>query len=252
MTTVDLILPCRNESAAIPWLASRVPASVNVILCDNDSVDLSRALARKAGWSVTRQPGRYAVGNAILNGIRRSHADIVCVIDCDGTIDPGDIPSLIAPIASGDADVTVGDRSRFAERMPIRHRIASAARDALLTSAYFGWPLSDLGSARAFRRSILSPEEYSGLHAGLGWNLDFTLAALERVGTERLTVVELPYHRRIGRSQVGGSARGALRATFDTIQTVLKWRQRKQAFFQSDRRLDRRPRASVHCHATTL
>ena len=227
MTTVDLLLPCHNESAAILWLAPRVPETVNVILCDNNSDDTSQTLAELAGWSVTHQNGRHRIGDAVLSGIRQSQAEIVCVMDCDGTIDPADVPRLLKPILKGEADVVVGDRSRYASRMPLRHRAASTLRNALLRAAGVGWHLSDLGSARAFRRSVLNDGEYSSLHGGLAWNLDFTLSAIHGVGADRVATVDLPYHQRIGRSQVAGSLTGSIIATRDSIETVVKSRRRK-------------------------
>jgi glycosyltransferase involved in cell wall biosynthesis len=43
---VDVVLPCLNEAAALPWVLSRLPEGYRAIVVDNGSTDASAEIAR--------------------------------------------------------------------------------------------------------------------------------------------------------------------------------------------------------------
>jgi glycosyltransferase involved in cell wall biosynthesis len=58
---VDVILPCLNEAAALPWILDRMPAGFRPIVVDNCSTDGSGVVARSLGAAVAlTNPHFYA------------------------------------------------------------------------------------------------------------------------------------------------------------------------------------------------
>ena len=58
---VDVVLPCLNEAAALPWVLSRLPEGVRAIVVDNGSTDGSADVARAHGALVVT--GEYRLGD---------------------------------------------------------------------------------------------------------------------------------------------------------------------------------------------
>ncbi|MGH6739084.1 MAG: glycosyltransferase family 2 protein, partial [Bradyrhizobium sp.] len=89
------------------------------------------------------------VGGAFLTGMRyaiQRGADIIIKVDADGQMNPAQVPALIHPIASGQADYVKGDRFFFltnSSSMPPVRRFGNLALSFLakLSSGY--WTIMD-------------------------------------------------------------------------------------------------------------
>jgi glycosyltransferase involved in cell wall biosynthesis len=98
---------------------------------------------------VLRHGVNQGVGGAFLTGMRYAierGADIVIKVDADGQMNPAQVPALIHPIASGQADYVKGDRFFFltnALSMPPVRRFGNLALSFLakLSSGY--WTVMD-------------------------------------------------------------------------------------------------------------
>src|SRR5436189_249437 len=55
---VDVVLPCLDEAAALPWVLSRIPAGYRAIVADNGSTDGSPGIAAAHGALVVSVPQR--------------------------------------------------------------------------------------------------------------------------------------------------------------------------------------------------
>lgn len=109
-TTV--IIPSRNEGDTVVALARAVRAYVDeVIVVDGHSSDGSPARLRAAGVTVI-DDGGLGKGDAIRRGLQAASGDVIVTMDADGSHDPEEIRSLVAPIESGDADLVIGCRMR--------------------------------------------------------------------------------------------------------------------------------------------
>ena len=108
--TVDVILPCLNEASALPWVLGRMPAGFRAIVVDNGSTDGSGALARSLGVTVVPEL-RRGFGAAAHAGLLAATADLVSFCDCDGSLDPRQLPQLAAPLLAGEADLVLGHRA---------------------------------------------------------------------------------------------------------------------------------------------
>ena len=119
----DVIIPVLNEAAALPSLLAAMPPGYRPIVVDNGSTDGSGAIARAGGADVVTE-ARPGFGSACWAGLVASDPDdgVVCFIDGDGSLDPGDLPVVAGPVLAGRADLVLGAR-----RQPTTHQPPSRA-----------------------------------------------------------------------------------------------------------------------------
>ncbi len=108
MSTCDLILPCRNEAAALIDLLPRVSDDFTVIVVDNGSNDNTAQVAARLGAQVVHEsvPG---YGAAIHAGLEAASHDYVAFMDGDGSFDPNALIPMVAQVRDG-ADMAIGRR----------------------------------------------------------------------------------------------------------------------------------------------
>src|SRR5438552_17061194 len=97
---VDVVLPCLDEAAALPWELSRIPAGYRAIVADNGSTDGSAGIARAHGALVLTVP-RRGFGAAAHAGLTAATAGLVCFLDADGSFDPAQLPRVVDPVRDG-------------------------------------------------------------------------------------------------------------------------------------------------------
>src|SRR4051812_21645982 len=124
----DVVLPCRDEAAALPGLLARMPAGYRAIVVDNGSTDGSAAVARahRAEALSVAEPG---YGAAVHAGVLAADPDdgVVCVLDADGSFDPAQLPRLAGLVLAGEARLATGRRRPVARGVwPPHARMANA------------------------------------------------------------------------------------------------------------------------------
>ncbi|HEX5349299.1 MAG TPA: glycosyltransferase family 2 protein, partial [Pseudonocardiaceae bacterium] len=107
-TTVDIVLPCLDEAEALPGVLAAMPAGYRVLVVDNGSTDDTVAVAVACGATVVSEP-RRGYGAAVHAGLLAATADLVGVLDADGSLPPQALPQLVAEAANG-TDLAVGRR----------------------------------------------------------------------------------------------------------------------------------------------
>ncbi|WP_433436492.1 glycosyltransferase family 2 protein [Nonomuraea sp. CA-141351] len=208
--TVEVILPCLNEEAALGWVLGRMPEGYRALVVDNGSTDRSAEVARDLGARVVHEP-RRGFGAACHAGLLAASAEVVCFMDADASLDPRQLPRVAEPVIGGHADLVLGARRPCeAGAWPWHARLGNAVIARGLRRRT-GAPLHDLGPMRAAGRSRL-------LALGLndrrfGYPLEMVLRAA--ASGWRIAEVEVDYLRRAGRSKVTGTVRGTLRAASD-------------------------------------
>lgn len=211
----DVVLPVLDEAEAIPWVLGRIPAGFDPIVADNGSTDGSAAVAQRLGARVVHEP-RRGFGSACWAGLAAATSEIVCFMDCDGSLDPAELPRVAEAVVSGDADLVLGARRPTTRgAWPAHARIANRLVAAEVRRRT-GAALRDIGPMRAARRREL-------LALGLrdrrsGWPLEMVLRAA--AAGWRIAEVEVAYAPRSGRSKVTGTLRGTVTAVRDMAELL--------------------------------
>lgn len=206
----DVIFPCLNEAGALPWILGRMPDGFRPVVVDNGSTDGSADLARSLGATVVTEP-RRGFGAAAHAGLLAADSDLVCFCDCDGSLDPRQLPELTGPLLAGQADLVLGRRVPARRgAWPLTARIANAEL-ARRIRRRTGLPLRDLGPMRAAGREAL-------LGLGLadrrfGYPLEMVMNAA--ADGWRVSEIDVDYLPRVGKSKVTGTVRGSVRAVRD-------------------------------------
>ena len=207
---IDVILPCLNEAAALPWVLGRMPAGMRPIVVDNASTDDSVAIARDHGATVVHAPQR-GYGAACQIGLLAATAPVVAVMDADASLDPQQLGRVVAPILSAIADLVIGRRipvTAAAFPWPLRFANRELSRRVLRRT---GLRLADLGPMRAARRESLLALQLQDRRSGYPAE---TVVRAADAGW-RIVEVDVDYLSRRGRSKVTGSPLGAWRAVHD-------------------------------------
>jgi glycosyltransferase involved in cell wall biosynthesis len=152
---VVAVVPAWNEAPRIARVVRGMPEWVDgIVAVDDASADGTSEAARETGDSrleVLRHSCNRGVGAAIVTGYRRAAdlapgaRDVFVVLAGDGQMDPRDLPALVEPIASDQADYVKGNR--FGSRDVIRtmppSRLLGGLAFSWATSRAIGVPVSD-------------------------------------------------------------------------------------------------------------
>lgn len=215
--SVDLVLPCLNEAAALPWILERLPPGVRAIVVDNGSTDGSPEIAARLGATVVRCEVK-GYGAACHAGLEAAEADVIAVMDADASLDPRQLVRVTAPVLAGRADLVVGRRRAVSRGAWSWHlRLANVELSRRIRRRT-GVALHDLGPMRAARRTAL-------LGLGLtdrrsGYPLETVVRAAD--AGWRIAEVDVDYLPRSGRSKVTGTPLGAARAVLDMSKVLAR------------------------------
>jgi glycosyltransferase involved in cell wall biosynthesis len=116
---LSIVIPVRNERDTVARLIERVRAvdcgmPKEIIVVDGASTDGTRetliGIGEASDLVLVLEERARGKGRAVRTGFERASGDIVMVQDADLELDPGEIPSLLAPIVAGRTDVVFGSR----------------------------------------------------------------------------------------------------------------------------------------------
>jgi glycosyltransferase involved in cell wall biosynthesis len=207
---VDVIFPCLDEEAALPWILGRLPAGYRAIVVDNGSTDRSAEVARENGAMVVTEP-RRGFGSAAHAGLLAATAPIVAFCDADASMDPRDLPLVVDPVKGGQIDLMLGKRKPTSRgAWPLHARIANRALAILMRRATH-LKLTDLGPMRAVKREAMIALDLQDRRSG--YPLELVLRG--NAAGWRIIEVDTPYSPRVGRSKVTGTLRGTITAVKD-------------------------------------
>jgi len=149
---IAIVVPAYNESRLIQRTLRSVPAFVDhIVVVDDGSRDdtaVRAAAVRDPRVSVVRHTHNGGVGAALCTGYRRAYAigaEVVAVMAGDGQMDPADLPALLWPVVSGDADYAKGNRLAHPDvgRLMPRTRLLGNRVLSALTRLATGLPVHD-------------------------------------------------------------------------------------------------------------
>lgn len=163
---LSVIMPAYNEHGTIREIIARVlavdlsPHTLELVIVDDGSKDgtrdVLREYERQEGIRVIYQPHNAGKGAAVARGIREASGDALVIQDADLEYDPNDFRRLLAPIASGEADVVYG--SRFMQREGGRgylrrwHWLGNAAL-TMVSNRFTGLGLTDMETCYKIMRA---------------------------------------------------------------------------------------------------
>ena len=200
MESVSLILPAKNESAALiallPQLREQFP-DWEIIVVDDGSTDDTVAVCKSHQAKVVSHPYSMGNGAAIKSGARAASGNIFVFMDADGQHRPQDIPRLLETLAKG-YDMVVGARDRSSQAGA--HRAFANGFYNRLSSWVVGHDIKDLTSGfRAVRAAKFRKFLYL-LPNGFSYPTTITMSFFRAGFTVSYVPIIAP--KRIGRSHV--------------------------------------------------
>ena len=213
---VWVIVPTYDEADNIrPITAAilEVLPDATVLVVDDGSPDGTGQIADELAAAdprirVRHRAAKQGLGRAYLDGFGVAldgGASIVVHMDADFSHDPAALPSLIAPIHAGDADLVIGSRYTKGGGVVdwgIGRRLISRA-GSLFARLVLGLRQNDLtGGFKAWRASTLRAVPFDGVRAGgYVFMIEMTYRA-SRAGA-RIREVPITFRdRRVGQSKM--------------------------------------------------
>ena len=197
---IAVVIPCYRVSNHVLNVISKIGPEVSNIFavddcCPDGSGDFIRNNCHDDRVVVLSNPRNMGVGGAVISGYRaaiEARADVIVKVDGDGQMDPSLIPAFIAPIISGEADYTKGNRFFDLEEIRAMPKIRLFGNAILSFMTKFSsgyWDLFDPTNG------------YTAIHIDVAKHLPFDKISnryffetdmLFRLNTLRAVVVDVP------------------------------------------------------------
>lgn len=178
---VAVVVPAFNEETLIGITIDTMPDFVDdIVVVDDCSRDQTIAhvqerLARRPGLVLLPHQTNQGVGGAIATGYKwcRDHeVDVAVVMAGDAQMDPADLPTVLDPVVSGEADYTKGNRLFTGDAWNIipRVRYLGNSMMSLLTKIASGyWHVADSQSGyTAINRKALHTLDWDAMYRRYG------------------------------------------------------------------------------------
>jgi len=220
---VSVIIPTHNEAQAIERVLADLPSELTteVIVVDSNSTDRTPEIAARMGARVIQEP-RRGYGRACLTGLAMSNSpDVVVFLDGDYSDRPSELPILLAPIAEGRADITLGSRlhGRHSGGALPWHQVFGNRLAARLIRLLYRIRISDLGPFRAARADVLRALALKEMT--YGWAVEMILKSA--LAGFRVVEVPVSYYPRIGKSKISGTLKGTVGAGWFILSRIVRY-----------------------------
>ena len=196
MKKLIIQIPCLNEAATLPQTLADLPTvvpgidAIETLVVDDGSRDGTADVARACGVDhvvrLRRNKGLAAAFAAGIDASLKQGADFIVNTDADNQYAAQDIPRLLQPLLSGEADIVIGDRN-------------------IAELAYMSWrkrQLQRLGSWVVRQVSNTSvPDTTSGFRAytreaalrmTIVSEFSYTLESIIQAGKKRMAIAHVP------------------------------------------------------------
>ncbi|HEX6809840.1 MAG TPA: glycosyltransferase family 2 protein [Gemmatimonadaceae bacterium] len=200
---VSVLVPAKDEAENLPLFMEQAeaafasaPASFEVVVVDDGSSDatwqvLQDLTTRYPFLRIARHPRQRGIADALHTGFLQARGNVMVFYPADLQYKPEDIPRLVAPILSGDADMVTGYKQGKYEKAFVS-RIYNG-----LSRRLFDLPVRDLNSVKAYRREVMD---------AIPVRPDWHRYMIAIAAAQGFTVTEVPvplYPRHAGRSKFG-------------------------------------------------
>lgn len=205
---VIVVIPTLNEEEGIGLVLDNVGRALcsynyNILVVDGRSSDNTVSIAKDKGAFVIFQRSK-GYGDALRTGFAYAYnkleADIIVMIDADGTYDPRDIPSMLGPVLENRADMTIGNRfdGMDGEAMPLINIIGNR----LLSSVARLILQIDVSDTQCGLRAIQSDLARKVRTEADGMPFAIEMLARVKKAGARISEVPISYHERRGFSKL--------------------------------------------------
>jgi dolichol-phosphate mannosyltransferase len=243
VTAIDrvwVVLPTYNEIENLQAMATAILEHLpraTVLVVDDASPDGTGDLADRLAAAddriqVLHRTGKEGLGKAYRHGFRVAldgGAAIVVQMDADFSHDPAALPSLIAPIADGTADLVIGSRYASGGRVEdwgLARRLISRGGSLFARIVLQLSPNDLTGGYKAWRAETLAAVSGGEVRAG---GYVFQIEMTYRASRAGATVAEVPItfvDRRLGASKM---SRRIIVEAFAVV-VALRWEELRLRF----------------------
>jgi glycosyltransferase involved in cell wall biosynthesis len=185
---IGVVVPAHNEEKLIGKVLETMPPYVDkIIVVDDASADETKTVVRRQMSLDPRiilmeHRQNHGVGATIVSGYKRAlqeNLEVVAVMAGDGQMAPEDLPRVLAPVATGEADYTKGNRLFRGESWEIipHYRYLGNSMLSLLTKIASGyWHIADSQSGyTAISRTALERIRLDSIYPGYGMPNDILI-----------------------------------------------------------------------------
>ena len=217
MATCDVVIPCRDEAAALATVLATIPDGWQAIVVDNGSSDGTADVARALGARVVDEP-RPGYGAAVHAGMLASDAEYVAVIDGDASMRLPELLPMLDLVRAGDVTMAIGRRRPSSRGVWPWHARAGTKTLAWWIRRRSEFPIHDLAPMRVCRRDDLLALGVEDRR--FGYPLELMLRASKAGWTVR--EIDVAYDRRATgtKSKVSGSVKGTARVIHDFARVL--------------------------------
>lgn len=207
-----LLIPTLNEEEAIGPLLQEASAIFPwIVVVDGHSSDRTREIARSLEATVILQDFGPGKGCGIRTGMRfflSQQAEILCMIDGDGTNIPADLVGLVDSVRNGEAEIALGSRIKGRRDSKSMNSITFASNRVVsyLLSARYEGDFTDIQTGYwAFNRGAVE-RLLPYLHS-TRFEIELEIFAKARSCGMKLKEVPVRFRRRLGRTKFSFSLR---------------------------------------------
>jgi glycosyltransferase involved in cell wall biosynthesis len=176
---VAVLIPCRNEEAAIGKVVSdfkRALPDATVYVYDNNSTDHTILEARAAG-AVVRRERLQGKGYVVRRMFADVDADVYFLVDGDDTYDASVAPGMLSMLVESQLDMVSAARyGAVRDAYRLGHRFGNLLLSAIVSWAFGGGITDLLSGYRVFSRRFV--KSFPALSSGFETETEFTVHAL--------------------------------------------------------------------------
>lgn len=200
--SIGVVIPCYNEESQIEKVIKSLPLWVDkIIVVDDKSQDNTIQVVESCRQTYYPRVELIALesnqgcGGALAAGYkwaRDNHIDIAVRMDGDGQMDPHDLPALLDPVVTNQADYTKGNRlftGQAFQKIPKIRYFGNGILSLLTKIASGYWHVADSQSGyTAINKKALHTINWDNMYKRYGQPNDI----LVRLNVESFRVMDVP------------------------------------------------------------
>lgn len=178
---ISVVVPCYNEETQIEKVVDGLPDYIDkVVIADDKSTDntaniIKELESKNNNITIILHDQNKGVGAAISSGYkwsRDNNIDIAVVMAGDNQMDPKDLPAILDPVVSGDADYSKGNRlfsGEAYEKIPTIRYLGNSILSLFTKIASGYWHIADSQSGyTAINKKMLNAINWDDMYKRYG------------------------------------------------------------------------------------